>query len=164
MDSLPSAVISDGSSSSKMISDQQFGTDLISLGILPVNLIVSNSGDQRFELRPSDILLRRGSLLIDPIPLERIKEAVKLTGRYSEKTEIKIDKYLSGLSFSETILGPHDTYSGVVFFHTDTEEREKNRAFRILRIFKEGNLRLQVAIANYHTDERIHFGPFSLSQ
>lgn len=41
-----------------------FGADLTKNGILPVNIIISNNGSQRFELRPSDILLRRGSLTI----------------------------------------------------------------------------------------------------
>ena len=142
-----------------------FGADLTKDGILPVNIIISNNGSQRFELRPSDILLRRGSLVIDPIPLERVtKIVIKRSGRHSKKTEKQIEQYFSDLFFKESILEPKDTFDGVMFFYTARKKEETDPEFSNLKIFKGGELRLEVAITSHQSNERIHFGPFALSK
>jgi hypothetical protein len=141
-----------------------FGVDLIKEGLLPINIIVSNHGEHRFTIKPSDVLLLRGKEVIDPVPTEMVAGIAK-RGFWgiTEKTAQRIDGFFVNLALKEAVLIPGETYQGVLFFRAIKGETEENRFFTIMRLFREGGLRLQVAITDLETNERVHFGPFVLS-
>lgn len=144
--------------------ERYFGANLIKGGILPVSVVVSNHSAHRVVVKPSDILLHRNKEVIDPLPLEMVVAMAKSEhGFLGAKTEQPIDRFFADLAFKETILLPNDTYHGVMFFADPTPERRSDRFFTILRVFREGGPKIRVAVTNLDSNERVHFGPFSLS-
>jgi len=139
--------------------EQYFGVDLIKRGILPINITVSNHGEDRYTVKPADILLRRHTEVIDPLPIELIAALAKdSAGCCSEQ----IDDYFNQLAFADTVLSPQDSYQGVLFFPASRETPEQDSLFRALTLFNE-DLKLDVVATNLNTHQRIAFGPFSLS-
>jgi len=141
-----------------------FGVDLMKEGFLPVNIIVSNHGEHRCAIKPSDVLLLKGKQVIDPVPIEVVAGIAK--SRFwgmTEKTAQQIDGFFATLALKEAVLAPGETYQGVLFFRAIMGEMEEDRFFTIMRLFRESGLKLEVAITDLETHERVHFGPFSLS-
>lgn len=146
-----------------------FGADLLRADILPVNIIVSNHGDRRYLINPADVLLLKGSSVIDPVPAEIVAATAK--AQHGHMTEIavkQINAFFSDLSLKETVLAPQDRYQGVLFFKTGDRDRRMRyrsdeRFFTVLKLFREGSFKAYVAVTDVETGERIHFGPFSLS-
>jgi hypothetical protein len=141
-----------------------FGANLIEDEILPVNIIISNHGEQRYTIRPSDVLLLKGTEVIDPLPIDRVSEIAKRHYKLmTSKTRQRINEYFSNIALKETVLAPNEIYQGVLFFPAIKSETEDDRFFTILRLFREGSSKIRVVITDQETSSRIHFGPFSLN-
>lgn len=145
--------------------ERYFGADLIRRGILPLAVIVSNYGESRVVVKPSDVLLQRGREIVDPLPLEtviaRAKEQHWLLRR---RTERQMQRYFERLAFGETVLAPNETYQGVMFFPVPRPPRRADSFFTILNLFREGGPQIRVGVTDRDGGERLHFGPFTLSQ
>lgn len=140
-----------------------FGVDLIKKRILPISITVSNHGETNQLIRPSDILLRKGNEVIDPLPIEIVAEVVKkASGPLPVETNEKIDNFFSQIGFAETVLISHDTYRGVLFFPIASKP-ERDPFFSTIPLFQEGKLRLHIVITDVDTNQRTHFGPFPLT-
>lgn len=142
-----------------------FGADLIDKGILPVNITISNHSDQRFTITPADVLLRRGKEVIDPLPIESVADIAKRSGRMNDETLHQVDAYFSRLSFTETVLAAHDSYQGVLFFPAGDVRKDghPDGLFRAISLFNQGRLQMEIVITSIDEHQRIHFGPFSLT-
>lgn len=142
-----------------------FGANLIKVGILPVNVIISNHGEHRFIVKPSDVLLLRGKAVVDPLPIEMVVKIVKRHYRFMRsKTARRIDEFFENMALKEMVLIPNESYQGVLFFEDTRPKKERDRFFTIVNLFREGGLKLRVHVTDLETRERIHFGPFSLSR
>jgi hypothetical protein len=143
---------------------RHFGADLIKEGILPVNVVVSNYGQARVMVKPSDLLLYRGRDVIDALPIEMVSTAAKRQhGSLHAKTEQEIDRFFDSATFKEALLAPGETYRGVMFFAAPTPAAKDERFFTMLSAHLDGGPRLRVGLTNLETGERVLFGPFSLS-
>ena len=141
-----------------------FGADLISEGIFPVNVVVSNYGKQRVVVKPSDILLYRGKEIIDPVPLELvIATAKKQRWFLASTTEEEVGKYFENATFKEAVLLPNESHRGVVFFAPPPPKSTADRWFRMLSSYSEGGTRIRMGVTNIDNGERMLFGPFSVS-
>ncbi len=140
-----------------------FGVDLIERGILPINITVSNHGEDRYTVKPADILLRRHTEVIDPLPIEQIAALAKDSAWISAETGEQIDDYFNQLAFTDTVLSPQDSYQGVLFFPALREPPEQDTLFRAIVLFNQSDLKLDVVTTNLDTHQRVAFGPFSLS-
>jgi hypothetical protein len=142
-----------------------FGVDLIERGILPVNITVSNHGEDRYTVTPADILLHRHTEVIDPLPIEQIIALAKDSAGccISAETSEQINDYFNQLVFAETVLSPQDSYQGVLFFPALREPAEQDTMFRAIVLFNQSDLKLDVVTTNLDTQQRVVFGPFSLS-
>jgi hypothetical protein len=136
-----------------------FGVDLIKEQILPINIIVSNHGNGRYIITPSDVLLLKGNEVIDPMPVETVLEVVKeLHGRMSDKTTRLVTAYFSYLALQETMLAPRESHQGVLFFKIKKDEED--RYFIIKKLFRDGSMKISVGVMNLETGERFHFDLF----
>lgn len=124
-----------------------FGSDLTREGVLPVNIIVSNQGDDKFVVRPQDVLMLEGNSTIDPMPVESVEKMVK-------------GGDMQTVAFRETTVAPQNGYQGVLFFRIP--KQDKSLYGKVDRIFS-GGLTLRVAATDQSTGERLLFGPFTLS-
>ena len=82
-----------------------FATDLLRYGILPVQVIVSNYGEHRIAITPSDVLLMRGSQVVGPIPMEvvaqlPIRDRIFVSRKRRDRvwTSMRISRCRNGLS------------------------------------------------------------------
>ncbi len=140
-----------------------FGADLIKAGILPINVTVSNHGEHRSIIKPSDVMLLKGREVIDPVPVETVIRIAKSRSPWvRSKAGPKIEAFFSDLALKETVLIPHESYQGVLFFPALERKGEEDPFFTTLRIFREGGLKVRVAVTDLENGERIHFGPFTL--
>lgn len=140
-----------------------FGVDLLAQGVMPVVITVSNHGSARAALDPANILLRQGSSVVDPLPLEHIVKKV-IGWRMSEGTATQTTHYLRDLSFQERVLMAGDTYRGVLFFPM-TEERDTTAdGFTVLDVFSAYSTKLTVVVSELDGNKRYRFGPFTLKQ
>jgi hypothetical protein len=144
--------------------DRYFGTDLTRHGILPVAVVISNNGEHRIVLKPSDVLLHQGIQIIDPLPIETVVTLAK-NQRWSlrSKTKKEVGAYFKELAFREMVIPPGETYQGVVFFPIKQPESNSDKFFSVLPLFPESRLQMLVGARDLETAKRIHFGPFSLS-
>lgn len=126
-----------------------FGTDLTDDDILPVNVVVSNHGDDRFLIRPADILMMEGNSVIDAMPLDEVRELVKDRGRP-----------VADLAMQETVVPPLGNYQGILFFKI--KRTDPGLYAKVEKIFT-GRLSMRVVVTNQDSGERIRFGPYSLS-
>ncbi len=140
-----------------------FGVDLIERGILPINITVSNHGQDRYTVKPADILLRRHTEVIDPLPVEEIAALAKESAWISAETGEQIDEYFNQLAFADAVLSPQDSYQGVLFFPALREPPEQDTMFRAIMLYNQSDLQLDVVTTNLNTHQRVAFGPFSLS-
>jgi hypothetical protein len=141
-------------------SERYFGSDLIGNGILPVDVLVSNFSRHRWAVRPSDVLLRRGDSVIDPLPIGMVAELIQSEARYNKETRKMIENHIDSLMLKETVVFPRDRQHGVMFFPV-LERREQNEFFSRVPLFAEG-LKLQLVATNLDTGERRMFGPYSI--
>ena len=146
--------------------EKYFGVDLIKGGILPINVIFSNHGNRRFNVRPSDVVLYKGKEAIDPLPIEVVVRTAKRRSMFlMGSTSRRVVQFFSGVTLKETILLPNETYQGILFFPASTEkEPQEGRYFTVLKLFGESSFKLQIALTDLGTKRRIHFGPFPLSR
>ncbi|MGH8631156.1 MAG: hypothetical protein ACREU7_10410 [Burkholderiales bacterium] len=139
-----------------------FGTDLVRNGIVPVVVVVSNYGEHRVNVKPSDLMLHKGNEVIDPLPLEFVVAAAKRRhGFLRAKTIEQIDAFFNAVAFRETVLLPNETYQGVMFFPSPKPERTRDSFFKAYSLFREAGPRIRVGVTNLDTRDRLHFGPFS---
>jgi hypothetical protein len=140
-----------------------FGADLVKEGILPVTVVVSNTGKHRVAVKPSDILVYRDHEIVDPLPVEMVAASAKRQhGSLRSVTEREVDRFFEKTTFRETILGPNESYRGVIFLALP-EPQKRDRFFASWSAFREGGLRVRVGLTDTDTGERLLFGPFSLS-
>lgn len=142
-----------------------FGVDLIGRGIVPVNVIVSNNGADRLLVKPSDIMLRRGTAVVDPLPIEVVSELAQSSRRMDRETREVVAAYFKQMAFTETLLAPGDSYHGVLFFRGVSGEgdRFERTMFRAMSLYQQGATRLEVAVTGFESGERIRFGPFPVT-
>lgn len=119
-----------------------FGSDLTRDGILPVNVVLSNRGDDEFLVRPSDILASEGNSVVDSVPVE------------------KVVRKGTDTALQERVLRPGDTYQGYLFYKV--KKREGGIYGKVEKIFSD-RLNLRMIVTARTSGERIHFGPFPLS-
>lgn len=140
-----------------------FGADLISEGILPVVVVVSNYGMDRVVVRPSDVLAHRGIEIVDPVPIETvIAIATKQRGSLDSKTHERVENYFRELAFRETVLMHTETYQGVIFLPAQRHKSGSDTLFTMLNLFSESWLKVDVAVRDLEGDTRLRFGPFSV--
>ncbi len=147
---------------------QYFGADLIRAEVLPINIIVSNHGQARFVIKPSDVLLMQGKEVIDPAPVTTVEAAVlDEYGRMSQETAKKVDAYFCKMTLQETVVAPNENYQGIIFLKTERRKEDPvandAQSFNMEQLFREGKLKVRIAVTDVETRERIHFGPFSLT-
>jgi hypothetical protein len=84
-----------------------FGVNLPAIGLLPINVIVSNHGAHKVLLHPADVLLLyRGREVFDPLPIEMVSTRIKRAVRPADaETAGRIERYLSEISLTENLLG-----------------------------------------------------------
>lgn len=144
--------------------ERYFGADLIKEGILPLAVVVSNYGEHRVIVKPSDVLLHRGTEILDPLPVEVVVAIAKSQRWFlRSKTEERIDSFFEGMVFKETALLPNETYQGVMFFSIPKPEKTRDTFFTVLSLYREGGPKVRVGVTDLETRDRLHFGPFSVS-
>jgi hypothetical protein len=140
-----------------------FGAPLPEAGVLPVNITISNHGDQPVQVHPADLLLNYAGQVVDPLPLAKVAQRIRrLHGGVEEQTAREIDRYLEQVSFGDRIVGTGETYQGVVFFDTRRQEAETFRHVRVFRVFDSAGYRLHLRVTQMDSRDRLAFGPFSL--
>jgi hypothetical protein len=139
-----------------------FGADLREHGILPVEVVVSNHGSDRVAIGPADVLMLRGSSVIDPLPLESVGEIVK--DRFlpvSPGTKREVERVLGEVALRQTVVAPGQSYQGVVFFDAvQQEEGGAGRFFRMLRAYPRALFQVHVGVTELDSRRRTRFGPF----
>lgn len=144
--------------------ERYFGADLISEGILPLVVVVSNYSERPVNVKPSDILLHRGREIVDPLPIDVVRAIAKSQQWFLRaRTGEQIDGFFDSVAFAETALPPNETYQGVLFFSFPKQQRRQHSLFMISNLYKQGGPRVRVGVTDLDTRERLHFGPFSLS-
>jgi len=144
--------------------ERLFGTDLIREGILPVNVVVSNFGNQRILLKPSDILLYRGEEVIDPVPVEMVMAlATRHKSFLRASTKQEVDKYFEKSTVKETVLYPSETYRGVMFFAVPVPKRRLDRFFTSWSLYRDGGPKLRIGFTSLDSGERVVFTPFPIT-
>lgn len=147
--------------------ERYFGVDLLKSEVLPISIIVSNHGQNRYVIKPSDVLLMHGNDVIDPVPMDAVGETFyDEYGRISKEVARKIESYFGKVMLQETVVGPHDNYQGMIFLKPDRRKGERNdgdTTLNIAHVLKDAALKVRIAVTDLETHERIHFGPFSLS-
>jgi hypothetical protein len=68
--------------------ERYFGADLLRRGILPVRVIVSNHGEGRVRIRPSDVMLLEGERIVDPLPVEAVAAIPKSRGLWMTRATV----------------------------------------------------------------------------
>lgn len=126
-----------------------FGIDLTKDDILPVNVVISNHGDDRFLIKPSDILMTEGNSVIDPMPLEAVQKLVKDKSRP-----------VAALAIQDTVVPPLGSYQGILFFKI--KRTDPGLYAKVEKIFT-GRLTMRIVVTDQDSGERIRFGPYSLS-
>lgn len=138
-----------------------FGADLVTEGVVPVLVAVSNHGPRRVVVKPSDVLLHRGKEIVDALSLQSVVGAARRSpGARSEK---ELERFFGGLALKETVLSPNETYRGVVFFAAPKQKGAVERFLSALGGSREGRARIRVGLTSVDTGERVLFGPFSLA-
>jgi len=143
-----------------------FGADLADHGIHPIEIVVTNFGRKRIRIGPSDVFLVRGGAVIDPIPLDEVEAVVTdrlgiVTGGTSER----IGRFLLDLSFRDSVVGPGQSYHGVMFFDTSEDDPGAiSRFFRVTRLYPEPSFYLTAAVTDLDRKRRVGFGPFGIFQ
>lgn len=141
-----------------------FGADLVQVGIIPLVVVISNNGAHRIDVKPADVLLTRGTQIIDPLRLETVVEmAKKRHGSVSSTTQKSVAEYFEKLAFSEMVLPPGATYQGVMFFPLPRKEVSSDSMFSAMTLFRESGMWILVGARDLDAGSRMRFGPFSVS-
>ncbi len=140
-----------------------FDAALLDKGILPIQVVVSNRSARRIRVRPSDVLLLRGTRVVDPVPIEQVIERTQGHHLVTSETAEHLDAFFREVSFRDALVGPGGSYQGILFFPAVPKARGGSRYFRIVSLFSQPTLRLRVVATDRDTHERIHFGPFGLT-
>ena len=127
--------------------ERLFGVDLTREGILPVNVVVSNFSKQRVSVKPADVLLSRGNEVIDPLPTAYVAATVRRQGS------------IESAIFKQAVIGPGETYRGVMFFAVPPPKRG---IAGFLATLWEDDAHMRVGLTKLETGERVLFGPFAL--
>jgi hypothetical protein len=144
--------------------ERYFGADLIKYGVLPLAVVVSNHGDRRVLVKPSDVLLHRRTEIVDPLPVETVVALAKSQRWFlHSKTEQQIDSFFASAAFRETVLLPDETYQGIMFFLRPKPKDMEDKYFSAISLFREGGPKIRVGVTDMETHERVHFGPFTVS-
>jgi hypothetical protein len=147
-------------------SERYFGADLPGRGILPLLVIVSNYGEERVRVRPSDLLLLDQDRVVDPLPVERVVAIPQAKGLVvTDATEARLERLYRELALRERVLAPDESYRGVVFFDVGPPRDSdpfRTRFFRMTSLFSEPPLRLNVVLTELESGERTRFGPFGV--
>jgi hypothetical protein len=122
-----------------------FGVDLRNKDILPVMIVFTNHDDDRFRIRPSDVLLLDGNNVIDPIPDEEMARIVRGN---------------TGLFLQETEIPAKGSYRGILFYRV--KKGDSGLYGKVERLFT-GKLSMRVLVSDLDSKERLTFGPFPLS-
>jgi hypothetical protein len=140
-----------------------FGANLVRMGVVPVVVVISNNGVGRIDLKPSDVLVRQGTQIIDPLPLETVVALVKSQRGYLRpSTQKEIAGYFDGLVFKNRVLTPAETYQGVLFFPIAPQKQNSDSLFSAMSLFHESGLQVLVGARDLDTGSRMRFGPFPL--
>jgi hypothetical protein len=141
-----------------------FGADLVQVGIIPLVVVISNNGADRIDVKPADVLLSRGTQIIDPLRLETVVSvAEKRHGSVRSTTQKSVAEYFEGLAFTEMVLPPGATYQGVMFFPIPRKQVSSDSMFSAMTLFRDSGMWLLVGARELDTGARVHFGPFSVS-
>jgi hypothetical protein len=146
-----------------------FGARLPEEGILPVQVVVSNRSARPIAVRPSDVLLVQGNKVVDSLPLERVSAIARNIARekglfVTSDTAERVDTFFEEVSFRHANVSAGQSYQGVLFFPTIPKERRRSRYFRVVSLFPQPTMWLRIAATEMETQERIHFGPFGLTE
>ncbi len=117
-----------------------FGRDVTSEDILPVMVVVTNQSDDRFLVKPSDVLVYRGKTIVDPVPPPRGTAGPEV--------------------FKETVVAPGSTVQGIIFYKI--RKQEPGLYGKVERVFSDRPM-LRMIATDQESGERISFGPFTLS-
>lgn len=141
-----------------------FGANLAEHGIHPLEIVVTNRGRERVSIGPADVFMVRGREVIDPIPLDAVADIVKdRLGIVTGGTEERIERFLSDLTFRETVLAPGQSYHGVMFFDTEEDRPSRiSRFFRVAQLYPEPSFYITAAVTDLDREQRIGFGPFAV--
>ena len=140
-----------------------FGANLVRMGVVPVVVVVSNNGVARIDLKPSDVLVRQGTEIIDPLPLETVVAMVKSQhGHLLPSTQKEIAGYFDAVVFKNRVLTPAETYQGVLFFPIAPQQKNPDSLFSSMSLFHESGLQVVVGARDLDTGNRMRFGPFPL--
>ncbi len=124
---------------------QYFGVDLTKDDILPVTIVFTNHENDRFLVRPSDVLLMEGNNVVDAIPADRIGKMVRGG---------------ADLAMQDTVIPAQGNYRGVLFFRIN--RKEPGLYGKVEQIFTSGPS-VRILVTDQDSKERLHFGPFPLS-
>lgn len=138
-----------------------FGADLREEGILPVNVVVSNHGQHRIRVQPSDILLHRGGQVVDPLPIKLVTREVRESGlNTTDRAGKELHEYLGSLAFGETVVMPQDSYDGVMFFDLGQTRGERFAELDVIELFSHSRYQVDMKVTVMDTSRRLDFGPF----
>jgi hypothetical protein len=141
-----------------------FGADLVQVGVIPLVVVISNNGTHRIDVKPADVLLTRGTQIIDPLRLETVVAmAKKQHGFVRATTQKSVAEYFEGVAFNEMVLPPGATYQGVMFFPIPRKEASSDSLFMAMTLFRESGMWILVGARDLDTGNRVHFGPFAVS-
>jgi hypothetical protein len=141
-----------------------FGADLVQVGIIPLVVVISNNGAHRIDVKPADVMLSRGTQIIDPLRLETVVAmAKKQHGALGATTQKSVAEYFEGLAFSEMVLPPGATYQGVMFFPIPRKKVSSDSMFSAMTLFRDSGMWILVGARDLDTGSRVHFGPFSVA-
>lgn len=142
---------------------RHFGRDLLAQGILPVRLLISNHGRNPVRVSPADVLVMRGREVLDPLPIEQVQRAARPRGlRVGRRAKAEVAAYLRELALDERMLAPGETLQALVFVDASPEQDVPWRFLRLLGSYPAPRMRLQLAVTDLESGERLRFGPFSL--
>lgn|SRR5574337_185586 len=124
---------------------QYFGADLAKEGILPVMIVFTNHDNDRFLVRPADVLMLDGDNVIDALPADRVGKLVRGGAE---------------LAMQETVIPAQGNYRGVLFFKI--RKREPGLYGKVEQVFSSKPA-MRIVVTDQDSRERLHFGPFPLS-
>jgi hypothetical protein len=140
-----------------------FGAPLTEAGVLPVNLTVSNHGEKPVRVQPGDVLLHFGSRVVDPLPVAKVAGHIqRMHGGMEPEAARELDRYLRQTAFAARLIGPGETYQGVMFFDLGRSEADPFRHVNVFSVFDAGGYRLEMRVTRRDSGERLAFGPFAL--
>jgi hypothetical protein len=143
--------------------EKYFGTNLTRHGVLPLEIIISNSSEHQIVVTPADVLLHQGAQVIDPVPLPMVTAMAKAPYRLRAKTRAQVDQYFQELAFTDVTLPRGANYQGVIFFSVPRHQRPADDLFSVLPLFSEYRMRVQIGVRDTENETRLQFGPFTLS-